>query len=88
MKILIMVVYVDDILIFHNDIEGKEHIINLLKAKFEIKELSHVLNVLGVRVQRFKKSGMICLDPMKILKKLKLLDSNPVTTPLDVVFIK
>ncbi|HEY0433295.1 MAG TPA: reverse transcriptase domain-containing protein [Chitinophagaceae bacterium] len=82
---LIVALYVDDLLIISDSMTS----INKLKAelsnKFEMKDLGEVHSILGINVMREK--GTITLDQSNyienILRKFRMSDCKPVTTPMD-----
>jgi len=86
-KIIIVAAYVDDLLIFANDIEEKKRLKQELMKRFKIKNLGPIKNCLGIRITRDRKKGKLTLDQQKyteeILSKFNMLDCNPVYTPLE-----
>lgn len=60
-------------------------LVNELKPNFKIKNLGEVSSVLGVTIERDNDKNTISLvQPLKVLKRFKMSDCNPVATPLDV----
>lgn len=83
--ILIVAVYVDDFLIFSNDDSTVKDLKIQLMDVFDMKDLGEAKHCLGIRITRTKKS--IALDQQQyieeILKKFKMSDCNPISTPMD-----
>lgn len=86
--ILIVCIYVDDILIFSNNEEKENQLKDLLNKNFKMKDMGVATSILGIRITRNFEQKTISIDQKSyiedILKRFKMLDCNPVTTPLDV----
>lgn len=85
--ILIVALYVDDFLIFSNNLALETKLKNCLEQNFKIKNMGEVMSVLGMKVTRNKEDGSIAIDQRqyieKLLVKFGMDDCNPVATPLD-----
>lgn len=86
-QILILIVYVDDFLIFSNDKQQEQQIVDTLMGNFKMKDLGPVSSVLGVRITRDEKKNSITIDQegyiLKILQKFGMSDCHPASSPLD-----
>lgn len=86
-SIVIVAVYVDDLLIFFNNIEWKDQLKSILKQNFKMKDLGSAANVLGIHIDYDQKKGVIKLDQRKyteaILRKFRMFDCDPVKLPKD-----
>lgn len=84
-KILFIAIYVDDVLIFSNDIKTIKHVKEKLTSHFRMKDMGEASSILGIRITRSKDS--IKLDQSQyiadVLKRFKMEDCNPVNTPVD-----
>lgn len=85
--ILIVAVYVDDILIFSNNLKLKNKLKNNLKNNFEMKDIGEVKNILGMQITRNRSKGTISISQeqyiREILCKFNMADCNPVSTPME-----
>ncbi|MFV0960674.1 reverse transcriptase domain-containing protein, partial [Klebsiella pneumoniae] len=81
----IVLIYVDDIIITGSDKEGIEKIKFFLKQKFDIKDLGKIKYFLGIEFARSNKG--LPLSQRKfasdILKEFKMLNCNPIDSPVD-----
>lgn len=86
-NILILAVYVDDILIFTNNIMMETKLVNELKRNFRMKDLGEVSSVLGVTFTHNVEKKTISLDQehyiSKILDRFGMSNCNPISTPVD-----
>lgn len=84
--ILYVAIYVDDLLIFSNDINRTNKLKSELSKHFRMKDLGEAHSVLGMRIQ--KSNGSIKVDQIKyieeVLKRFSMYDCNPVCSPVDV----
>ena len=84
---IILALYVDDILLFSNNIDmlTKEKI--LLARRFKVEDLDEVHYVLGMSVERNRNSRTLSISQPKylegILKRANMDKCKPVTTPLE-----
>lgn len=85
-KIIIVVVYVDDIFVFGNSEEEKLNLKVGLLDKFKLKDLGPARHVLGMRLRR--ENGVIFLDQeqyiLNVLNEFGLSDCKPAATPMEV----
>ena len=88
----IIIVYVDDIAITGPKTEYIRQIIDELKKKFTISDLGPIQSYLGIKITRtpdYKTTRLSQKDYiLKILKKFRMDQSNPVSTPIDPGFIR
>lgn len=79
-------IYVDDILIFHNDKESEEKLKKTLSKNFKMKQLGQASSILGMRIIRGDR--YISIDQGRyiedMLKRFRMEDSNPTLTPIEV----
>jgi Reverse transcriptase (RNA-dependent DNA polymerase) len=85
---LILMVYVDDIAITG---PNKEDILNLIKELskiFIIKNLGLIQSYLGIEITRDKNTTILNQRDylIKVLKRFKMYDSKPISTPIDSKF--
>ncbi|KPJ07592.1 Copia protein [Papilio machaon] len=82
-----LAVYVDDIIIFTNNLESKTYFKKELQKQFKIKDLGDINYCIGIHVQRDRKNGIIYLDQKKyiqeVLYKYGMSDCKSVKTPMD-----
>ena len=80
-----MIVWVDDILSFSNTDARNDQIEADLKSKFEVNTIRNPSMILGIKL--LQKPNLITLSQThfidSLLKKFRLKDANPITTPLD-----
>ncbi|XP_043700114.1 uncharacterized protein LOC122650799 [Telopea speciosissima] len=84
-KLVVLVVYVDDIIISGNDESGIADVKSYLHKQFQMKDLGHLSYFLGIEVLRSKKG--ISLSQRKyvldLLSDTGMLASKPADTPMD-----
>lgn len=88
-KFLVYVaVYVDDLLIFSNNVSMKNKLKNSLSYHFKMKDLGEAKSCIGIHITRNRQDGKIYLDQTKyidcILDKFGMNECNPIKTPTDV----
>lgn len=87
-SMLIVAVYVDDILIFSNDVNIKNKLKRNLQDEFKMKDIGAAKFILGMEIIRNKTTGSISINQSRyirqILEKFGMADSNPVKTAADV----
>uniref|UniRef100_A0A2N9FM87 Reverse transcriptase Ty1/copia-type domain-containing protein n=1 Tax=Fagus sylvatica TaxID=28930 RepID=A0A2N9FM87_FAGSY len=85
-KLALLSLYVDDILLASNSPDMMKVTKFCLRSKFEIKDMGPANYVLGIRISRDRDSKLIYLDQEnyleKVLKKFKMEDYKPVSTPV------
>jgi hypothetical protein len=65
-----VLIYVDDILIFGENIEEIKRVKTLLNKEFEMKDLKDIKQFLGMKVERDMKRGVICVSAIHYIQKL------------------
>lgn len=85
-KILILVLYVDDMLIASNFTNKIDEVKAELKREFELTDLGEVNIFLGIKIKRDRKNKTLTLTQEdytnKILSKFGFLDAHPQRTPM------
>eukprot|EP00252_Welwitschia_mirabilis_P018673 TRINITY_DN4156_c0_g1_i5.p1 TRINITY_DN4156_c0_g1~~TRINITY_DN4156_c0_g1_i5.p1 ORF type:complete len:1283 (+),score=262.04 TRINITY_DN4156_c0_g1_i5:125-3973(+) len=85
-KITILLLYVDDMLIAGNDLHEIQRLKSQMAKKFATKDLGQAKQILGMRIERDRKSGKLWLSQSdyihKVLKRFNMADCSPVSTPL------
>lgn len=83
--IMIIILYVDDILIFSNNESNRVKLKEILMSKFKMKDLGSVKCFLGIRVE--KEKNKVIIDQRKyieeILAKFDMSECKSVGTPLE-----
>ena len=78
--------YVDDMLIFSEDLSEVEKVKHFLKRTFTMVDFGEVSKVLGIRIRRCVKSGWLFMDQTEyceeILQRFGMEDCKPAMTPL------
>ncbi|KAI3764505.1 hypothetical protein L2E82_14514 [Cichorium intybus] len=78
--VIILVLYVDDILLFGNDIPTLKGVKAFLESCFSMKDLGEAAYVLGIKIYRDRSKRLIGLSQSvyidKILKRFKMQDSK------------
>jgi len=84
---VLLVLYVDDLLIAHNGIEGRGHQIKqLLQKKYKMCDLGVAKRFLGIEIERTEDGGFsICQRGYinTIIRRFRLMDAKPAKSPLD-----
>lgn len=84
MKVVILVVYADDVVIIGNNGDEITRLKSYMKFKFEIKDLGNFRYFLGIKVARSKYG--ICISQCKytlyLLEATRNLGVKPVDSPL------
>uniref|UniRef100_A0A2N9EP82 Integrase catalytic domain-containing protein n=1 Tax=Fagus sylvatica TaxID=28930 RepID=A0A2N9EP82_FAGSY len=85
-KLALLSIYVDDILLASNSPDMMKETKFCLGSKFEMKDMGPTNYVLGIRIFRDRDSKLIYLDQEnyleKVLKRFKMEDCRPVSTPV------
>ena len=88
-QLFVIAVYVDDCLLFSDDIKAVKLVKEKLSARFEIKDLGEAQWILQMRIERSKdKDGLRTLSISQaqyiesILERHGIMDSNPVKTSM------
>lgn len=91
-SITIIALYVDDFLIFWNQISERDYLRDELLKIFKIKDLGRAKHCLGITIEQDERRGEIRLNQKKyilnLLEKFKMTDCNPAITPLEVGCVK
>ena len=69
-KMVVLIVYVDDIILTGDDVEGMEELKKKLSAEFEIKDLGQLRYFLGMEIAR-SKQGLVVSQRKYILDLLE-----------------
>lgn len=84
---VIVILYVDDFYVFHNDVEEKERLFNKLQENFDIKDLGEAQQVLGLRLFRDEKNNRIFINQRhyidEILHRFGFSDCKTSYTPME-----
>ena len=85
-----LLLYVDDMLIASKYKLEIERLKNMIKAEFEMKDLSNAKRILGMDITRDRSVGTLFLSQEKYIKKVlerfEIQDCKPVQTPLSPQF--
>lgn len=83
-----LAIYVDDFILFSNDLETKVFLKSELENRFQMKDLGEAKFCVGIRIARDREHGFIFLDQERhivdLLAKFNMSDCKPVSTPCDV----
>ncbi|KAK8928510.1 hypothetical protein KSP39_PZI017449 [Platanthera zijinensis] len=84
-RVVILIVYVDDIVITGNDTEEIANLKTLLSAEFEVKDLRRLRYFLGIEVVRSEQSIFISQRKyvLDLLKETGMLGCVPTNTPME-----
>jgi len=87
-KIIIVLVYVDDLLLVGSSMEAINKIKKALRNRFEMKDLGEAKVILGLEISRDKALGTLKLSQGKyagqVLDNFGMAECNPIATPLEV----
>ena len=85
-KIVILIVYVDDIILTGDDIDGMEKLKRVLAIEFEVKDLDLLRYFLGMEVARTTQGIVVCQRKYTIdlLEETRMLGCKPIDTPMEV----
>lgn len=85
--VLIVAVYVDDLLIFSNNLKSKQRIKERLSSAFKMTDNGEARFILGMHIDRDRRAGTISIHQLKYLKevleKFHMSYCNAVSTPVD-----
>ncbi|KAK1413456.1 hypothetical protein QVD17_35229 [Tagetes erecta] len=84
-KVVIVLVYVDDMIITGNDQEGIEQLKQNLSVRFYMKDLGRLKHFLGLELQ-YEKENVILHQRrycIKLLDRFGMLNCKPIETPMD-----
>jgi hypothetical protein len=84
-KIVILIVYVDDIVITGDDADEIAHLKGHLAQEFEVKDLGHLRYFLGIEVSRGPKGILLSQQKyvLDLLQEAGMLGCRPATTPIE-----
>jgi hypothetical protein len=84
-KLLIVVVYVDDLIIATNSLEQLRHFKDSISSAFNMKDLGPLEHFLGVRITRDREHRRLTLDQTvyikSIIEKFNMAEAKAVVTP-------
>ncbi|KMQ86259.1 retrovirus-related gag-pol polyprotein [Lasius niger] len=84
--LILIAVYVDDLMIASKDIKRMEQLKINLSQEFEIRDLGEIKHCLGIQFNR--EGNKIAMHQrgyiIDILTRFGMMDSNPVSTPIDI----
>ena len=85
-KIVILIVYVDDIILTGDNIDGMEKLKRVLAIEFEVKDLDLLRYFLGMEVARTTQGIVVCQRKYTIdlLEETRMLGCKPIDTPMEV----
>ena len=86
-KFVILLIHVDDILLFANDTSMLNEEKKLIGSKFKIDDMGEVKYILGMLIKRNRERGKMTISQPKylegILKRFGMEQCKPVSTPLE-----
>lgn len=86
-KMLILAIYVDDVLIFANDLIIINNVKTALSTKFKMKDMGEAASILGMRITLDKKMRTIKIDQSQyiaeVLARFGMDQCNEISTPID-----
>ena len=84
---MFIAIYVDDLLIFGKDTQILEQLQHDLKSRFKMTDLGEVSHYLGIEVDMNTDRTTVSLRQTtylkKVLSRFNMLDSRPISTPMD-----
>ena len=85
-KIVILIVYVDDIILTGDNIDRMEKLKRVLAIEFEVKDLDLLRYFLGMEVARTTQGIVVCQRKYTIdlLEETRMLGCKPIDTPMEV----
>ena len=83
-KIAILIVYVDDIILPGDDIDGLEKLKRVLANEFEVKDLGFLRYFLGMEVATTTQGIVVCQRKytLDLLEETRMLGCKPIDTPV------
>ena len=83
-----LILYVDDILLFGNDVDLLNNVKIYLNNKFSIKDLGEASYILGIKIYRDKSRRLIRLSQSTYLYKTRHLFHRLVSVYVQLIFLK
>ena len=85
-KIVILIMYVDDIIFTGDDIDEMEKLKRVPANEFEVKDLDFLRYFLGMEVARTTQGIVVCQRKYTIdlLEETRMLGCKPIDTPMEV----
>ena len=85
-KIVILIVYIDDIIFTRDDIDGMEKLKRVLANEFEVKDLGFLRYFLGMEVARTTQGIVVCQRKFTpdLLEETGMLGCKAIDTPMEV----
>ncbi|RVW27824.1 Retrovirus-related Pol polyprotein from transposon RE2 [Vitis vinifera] len=85
-KIVMLIVYVDDIILTGDDIDGLEKLKRVLANEFEVKDIGFLRYFLGMEVARTTQGIVVCQRKytLDLLEETRMLGCKPIDTPVEV----
>ena len=84
---VILLIHVDDILIFSNDVLMLEEEKRAIGTKFKVEDLGEVSHILGMLIKRDRNSRTLTISQSKylegVLKRFNMTECKPVSTPIE-----
>lgn len=86
-KMIFLTIYVDDVLIFTNDIDQLNHVKRELSKNFKMTDMGIATSILGIRLTRDATKHTITIDQSQyiadVLERFGMDQSKPISTPVD-----
>lgn len=84
-KIVILIVYVDDIIVIGDDTKELDEIKRMMSREFEVKDLGRLRHFLGMEIARNKKGISVSQRKytLDLLKETGMLGCKPSSTPIE-----
>ena len=81
-----LIVYIDDIILTGDDIDGLEKLKRALANEFEVKDLGFLRYFLGMEVARTTQGIVVCQRKytLDLLEETRMLGCKPIDTPVEV----
>lgn len=83
---MFLLLYVDDMLVANNAVEGIREVKKMMSSKFEMKDLGEAKTIIGMQIKRHRHTGMLKLNQQlylkKVLSRYNMIVSKSVTTPI------
>lgn len=82
-----LAIYVDDFMIFSNDVNMQNFLKSELHRRFKMNDIGESKYCVGLRITRDRKNGQLFLDQerhiLDLLLKFNMADCKPISTPMD-----